>query len=163
MSTWPPACYQRAVAYVTDRHGRLLLFDHVGDSSSGTQVPAGGILEGETPELAVLRELQEESGIESARIVRKLGEAWNRSLPGNVPAGLEEQAHHAFHLHLDGTEDETWEWDECDGGTVAKHRFAFRWASFDAAAEVLWPSQAMWLSQVKLSHSLIGRASRPIV
>lgn len=150
MSTWHPACYQRAVAYVTDPLGRLLVFEHL-DVDAGTQVPAGGIHEGEPPEDAVLRELAEESGMASAGLVRKLGEAWNTSEPGNVPPGLEEQIHHAFHLTLRETPRERWEWDERSGGEVVEHRFALRWVSLDEAERVLWPHQAMWTNAVRVS------------
>ena len=59
---WPPPCYQRAVAYVTDPSGSLLVFDHVGLPEAGTQVPGGGIGPIERPEAAVRRELAKESG-----------------------------------------------------------------------------------------------------
>jgi 8-oxo-dGTP pyrophosphatase MutT (NUDIX family) len=150
MSSWHPPCYQRAVAYVTDPFGRLLVFEHL-DVDAGTQVPAGGIHDGESAEDAVRRELAEESGIESAVIVRKLGEAWNRSEPGNVPAGLEEQIHHAFHLALHETPQERWEWDERSGGEVVEHRLALRWVSLAEAETVLWPHQAMWINAVRVS------------
>lgn len=139
MSSWHPDCYQRAVAFVTDPGGRLLVFDHV-DVDAGTQVPGGGIHEGESAAEAVRRELAEESGIESAMIVRKLGEAWGRSEPGSVPAGLEEHVQHAFHLRLDQSAPaQIWEWQERSGGERVEHRFAFRWASLDGAAKLLWP------------------------
>jgi len=150
MAGWHPDCYQRAIAYVTDPDGRLLVFDHL-DVAAGTQVPGGGIHVGESAEDAVLRELAEESGLEAAVVVRKLGEAWNRSEPGNVPAGLEEQIQHAFHLRLeDFVRHEQWEWEERSGGHV-QYRFAFRWISLDEAERVLWPSQAMWIDAVRLS------------
>lgn len=150
MAGWHPDCYQRAAAFVTDPAGRLLVFDHV-DEDAGTQVPAGGIHVGESPEAAVLRELVEESGIESALIVRKLGEAWNRSAPGGAPAGLEEQVQHAFHLRLpDPPAQERWEWEE-RSGDVVEHRFELRWAGLDEAERELWPHQAMWISSVRLS------------
>ncbi|MGY6501782.1 MAG: NUDIX domain-containing protein [Acidimicrobiales bacterium] len=152
MHPWPPPCYQRAVAFVTDPDGRLLVFDHIDVPSAGTQVPAGGIHDGEAPEVAVVRELVEESGIDDARLVRKLGEVWRVAEAGNVPAGLEEQVGHAFHLVLDDLAGrEAWEWDECDGGDVAKHRFALRWAPLDDAADQLWPTQAMWLHSLRCS------------
>ena len=47
MAGWHPDCYQRAVAYVTDPAGRLLVFEHL-DVEAGTQVPGGGIHDGET-------------------------------------------------------------------------------------------------------------------
>src|SRR4051812_42972510 len=112
MSSWHPDCYQRAAAYVTDPKGRLLVFDHV-DVDAGTQVPAGGVHDDEPAGEAVLRELAEESGLQTVVLVRKLGEAWGRSEPGNVPAGLEEHIQHAFHLRLEHPPlDETWEWHE---------------------------------------------------
>lgn len=151
MAPWNPDRYERAVAYLTDPAGRLLVFDHL-DVDAGTQVPGGGIHAGETPEVAVLRELAEESGLDSAVVVRKLGEAWHRSEPGDVPAGLEEQIQHAFHLELpEAPGRERWEWSERSGGHVVEHRFAFRWMALDEAERVLWPHQAMWIGAVRLS------------
>ena len=151
MPGWPPDCYQRAVAFVTDPHGRLLVFDHL-DVDAGTQVPAGGLHDGESAEDAVLRELREESGLHSALIVRKLGEAWHWSEPGIVPAGLEEQVVHAFHLRLDRSPfGEEWEWEERSGGSMAEHRFAFRWVPLDEAPDLLWPHQAMWITPLRRS------------
>jgi 8-oxo-dGTP pyrophosphatase MutT (NUDIX family) len=151
MASWHPDCYQRAAAYVTDPSGRLLVFDHV-DVDAGTQVPAGGVHDGETAEQAALRELAEESGLKSAVLARKLGEAWGRSDPGNVPAGLGEHIQHAFHLRLDhDPPDEEWEWHEKSGGEVTEHRFAFRWTSLEEAERILWPHQAMWINTVRVS------------
>lgn len=100
MHPWPPTCYQRAVAFVTDPNERLLVFDHV-------DVPA---------------------------------------------AGTQEQIGHAFHLTLEDLAGrERWEYDECDGGNVVKHRFALRWVSLDQAARELWPTQSMWLPSLRCS------------
>ena len=152
MADWHPECYQRATAYVTDRRGRLLVFEHVDVPTAGTQVPAGGILPGETPAEAVARELAEESGIESASLVRKLGETWCMAEPGQVPVGLEQQVQHAFHLDLhDPAPPEAWAWEERSGGEEIEHRFAFRWVSLDDAATLLWPVQAMWINAVRQS------------
>ena len=152
MSPWHPDCYQRATAYLTDPLGRLLVFDHLEIPVAGTQVPAGGIHNGESPEDAVVRELVEESGIDCASLVRKLGETWYMAEPGNVPPGLEEQIQHAFHLRLqEPTPDAEWEWEEKSGGDVVEHRFVFRWVSLNDARELLWPIQAMWIEAVRLS------------
>jgi 8-oxo-dGTP pyrophosphatase MutT (NUDIX family) len=153
MPDWPSSCYQRAVAFVTDPVGRLLVFDHVDSPDAGTQVPAGGIEPGERPDDAVVRELAEESGITTARVVRKLGESWFVADPGSVPAGYEEQVHHAYHLHLDHTPaQESWEWDECSGGDVVQHRYAFRWVEIDADPEgLLCESQTMWFTALRCS------------
>jgi 8-oxo-dGTP pyrophosphatase MutT (NUDIX family) len=151
MAGWHPDCYQRAIAFVTDPAGRLLVFEHL-DVDAGTQVPGGGIHVGESGEEAVLREVAEESGLDGAVVVRKLGEAWNRSEIGDVPPGMEEQVVHAFHLRLDEPPpEERWEWAERSGGDVVEHRFAFRWAPLAEAERVLWPAQAMWMHAVRLS------------
>lgn len=151
MSSWHPDCYQRAVAYLTDPSDRLLVFDHV-DVDAGTQVPAGGIHEDESPEDAVQRELREEAGLDNAILVRKLGEAWNRSEAGYVPPGLEEQILHVFHLRLvQPPLREEWQWEEKSAGSQLEHRFAFRWVSLRDAARLLWPAQAMWVTALELS------------
>jgi 8-oxo-dGTP pyrophosphatase MutT (NUDIX family) len=151
MAGWHPDCYQRAIAFVTDPDERLLVFEHL-DVDAGIQVPGGGIHEDETARDAVLRELAEESGVDPAVVVRKLGEAWNRLEPGNVPQGLEEQIQHAFHLRLDETEPrEQWEWEERSGRDVVGHRFALRWIPLDEAERILWPSLAMWIDPVRVS------------
>jgi 8-oxo-dGTP pyrophosphatase MutT (NUDIX family) len=152
MSSWHPPCYQRATAYLTDPAGRLAVFVHVDAPEAGTQVPAGGILPGEGPEAAVMRELTEESGIDAATLVRKLGETWYVADPGNVPTGKEEQIQHAFHVRLEGSPAaEEWDWDERSGGDVVEHRFRFRWVSLDEACRLLWPVPAMWIDTVRRS------------
>ena len=141
---------------MTDATGRLLVFDHVDAPSAGTQVPAGGIKDAEPPDVAVVRELVEESGVSDVRLVRKLGETWYMADEGNVPAGFEEQVQHAFHLQLlSPTRDEHWEWDECSDGNVPLQRFAFRWVGLDDAERLLWPIQAMWLHPLRLSMALL--------
>lgn len=64
----------KVVAYVVSDRG-LLVFDHdKAWSESGTQVPAGGIDNGESLEVAVLREVEEESGLKDVRVVGKIDE-----------------------------------------------------------------------------------------
>lgn len=71
-----------------------------------------------------------------------------------MPVGLEEQVHHAFHLHADECPfGERWEWEEKSGGDIVEHRFAFRWLELDKAFDSLWPSQAMWINAVRISLS----------
>ena len=63
----------KVVAYVVHDE-RLLVFTHddVPIEIAGVQVPAGTIEPGESPEVAVVREVLEESGMH-ARVVRSLG------------------------------------------------------------------------------------------
>ncbi len=53
---------QRVVVYV-ERGSELLVFDHRDHPEAGTQVPAGGVLDGEAPAAAVAREVREETGV----------------------------------------------------------------------------------------------------
>lgn len=157
----PRDCYQRATALVTGPDGHLLVFDHVGIPDAGTQVPAGGIKAHETAAAAVVRELSEESGVTGARLIRKLGEAWHMATEGAVPVGLEEQVHHAFHLHLgQATATPEWEWDECSDGDVPLFRFRFRWVDFHSAARLLFPVQALWLDPLRSSWEVLAARGR---
>jgi ADP-ribose pyrophosphatase YjhB (NUDIX family) len=66
----------RVAAYVirhrTGTGPELLVFDHLGMPEAGTQIPAGGVAEGEPLEEAVLREVAEETGVLTATVVRQL-------------------------------------------------------------------------------------------
>jgi 8-oxo-dGTP pyrophosphatase MutT (NUDIX family) len=151
MDPWPPPSYQRALAYVTDPAGRLLVFDHIDNTLAGTQVPGGGIKPDESPEQACLRELAEEAGTTTAQFVRKLGEGWWHADVGDVPAGLEEVVQHVFHLRVDEAGPDTYDWDDYDGGTELIYRFRCSWTTIDEAATALWPSQQMWLPSLRVS------------
>lgn len=65
---------KKAVVYVV-WEGRILVFRHIDFSYEqvGIQVPAGTILDGEEPEVAAMRELQEETGYETFEILSFLG------------------------------------------------------------------------------------------
>ena len=59
------------VAYVL-RGRELLVFEHGAFPDAGTQVPAGTVEEHEAAEVAVVREVREETGLDT-RLVRELG------------------------------------------------------------------------------------------
>ena len=64
----------KVTAFVTrsDPGGKqLLLFRH---PNAGIQIPAGTVEEGETPEVAVLREVAEETGLTNVRMVALIGQ-----------------------------------------------------------------------------------------
>ncbi|MFG3407920.1 NUDIX domain-containing protein [Streptomyces sp. NPDC048142] len=64
----------RVAAYVIRDRAvpEVLVFDHVGMTEAGTQVPAGGVRSGEGLEEAVLREVAEETGLPGATVVRQI-------------------------------------------------------------------------------------------
>ena len=61
----------KACACLVDARGRLLVFRHPGDGNM--QLPKGTIEPGESPEVAVRRELLEESGIDHVGELQSLG------------------------------------------------------------------------------------------
>ncbi|MFD7288534.1 NUDIX domain-containing protein [Streptomyces sp. NPDC059863] len=64
----------RVAAYVIRHRAvpELLVFDHIGMPEAGTQVPAGGVESGEELEEAVLREIAEETGLQTVTVLRQI-------------------------------------------------------------------------------------------
>jgi 8-oxo-dGTP pyrophosphatase MutT (NUDIX family) len=108
---------QKVVCYLV-RGGELLVFRHLDEpwDESGLQVPAGSIKHGESPEDAALREAREETGLESLRLVRKLGETDYEMAPYRD----EVQHRHVFQLAVDVATPTRWvsregDPDDCSG------------------------------------------------
>ena len=88
----------QVIAYIT-HSDRLLVFRHTKHPEAGIQVPGGTVREGEALEEAVLREANEETGLEGLQIRADLGMCeLDRSLWGLD--GIERR--HFFHLAVDG-------------------------------------------------------------
>lgn len=69
----------KVYAYILDTFAdgdRLLVFEHVDYPEAGIQVPGGSVEPGESPADAVIREVCEETGIETLKLVGKLGEVY---------------------------------------------------------------------------------------
>ena len=102
---------------------QILAFRH---PKAGTQLIKGTVEEDERPEAAVLRELAEESGIEQAIIVKKIGEL-----------GLQKTRQH-WHLFLCqpvvAPQDE-WSFFTEDGGGLV---FQFFWHELEAEPDDSW-------------------------
>lgn len=102
---------RKVVGYVV-HNGRLLVFSHddIPLEIVGIQVPAGSIEDGEPPELAVVREVLEETNLRT-RVVRALGteryDVW--------PSKPEIHERHFFHLApVDQDLEERWSAGETD-------------------------------------------------
>lgn len=101
---------RKAFAYITHRN-RLLIFSHPLEPEAGLQVPAGTMLDTETPEQAVLREALEETGLSDLRIVRFLGDVQYDA----SPHGRDEINHRFFfHLACEVEPPERWQQYELD-------------------------------------------------
>jgi 8-oxo-dGTP pyrophosphatase MutT (NUDIX family) len=102
---------QKVVCYIV-RDDELLVFRHLDEpwEESGLQVPAGSIRPGESPEDAALREAREETGLESLRLVHRLGETeYDMS-----PYRDEVQHRHVYQLAVDEETPPRWDSHEND-------------------------------------------------
>ncbi|MCW2872885.1 NUDIX domain-containing protein [Actinacidiphila oryziradicis] len=68
---------------VVIRDARMLLIEYRDRRETWYEIPGGGVERGETPEMAVLRELTEETGL-SGRVGREIAQV-NRSIRGSHP------------------------------------------------------------------------------
>ena len=92
------------MAYVTNAD-LLLVFRHVAFPDAGIQVPAGTIEEGESPEDTVLREVEEETGLDHLEIRSFLG---TRNVD-MVPWGNREfHRRHFYHIECLGETADRW-------------------------------------------------------
>jgi len=84
----------KVFAYIT-LEGRLLVYRHTQSPDAGIQVPGGSVEGGESLEAAVLREAEEETGLQGLRIDEYLGEC----LADARQWGIDSQhIRHFFHL-----------------------------------------------------------------
>lgn len=93
---------QKVLAYITrERHGRLelLVFRHREEPDAGIQIPAGTPEAGEPLEQALVREIEEESGLTGLTFVRKVAAA-------EEPDRF--QVRHVYHLHASADLPDAW-------------------------------------------------------
>ena len=122
-----PTPKKKVFAYIT--HGnRLLVFSHPNSPEAGIQVPAGTLNPGEHPEVGVLREAFEETGLSNLRVVRFLGEQVREMFDFNL--GGEIHHRYFYHLRYEGNSPEVWQHEERDpyGGAGRAILFELFWA-----------------------------------
>jgi len=128
---------RKAFAYITQGDS-LLVFTHTDFPEAGIQVPAGTVEPGETPETAVMREAQEETGLTGLELVGFLG--YRRRDMSDV--GLRAIHHRYFyHLRCPDPTPVTWRHDETQPhGAIdpAPIRFDFYWVTLpDGVPELI--------------------------
>ena len=119
-----------------ERDDHLLVFDHRDHPEAGTQVPAGGVLEAEELEDAVVREVFEETGLELRARPVLLGT--HEHLDGLGRRAL------SYFFRVDAPDEapQAWEHIVASEGDDAGLVFLCR---FDSAP-TLWPVQAVYRS-----------------
>ena len=130
-----PTETQKVFAYIT--HGsRLLVFQHSAYPEAGIQVPGGTLKSTEDPELGVLREAIEETGLDGLSLMGLLGiDDFDQH-----PYGKDEIQHRYFyHLRLEEETPDRFEHAERDPseGDVSEFQFEFWWSEI--------PSEVPWL------------------
>ena len=136
---------RKVFAYITHT-GRLLLFRHTEYPESGIQVPGGTVAGGEQPEVAVLREAFEETGLAGLELDLLLGETVC-AVPELGPGVI----HHRYYYHLRCTEDPPhiwrhWERDASDGSPPIE--FELFWVSLADGLPQLLPAHAAMLPKL---------------
>lgn len=119
------AVRHKVTAYITNEDW-LLVFRHLDFPEAGIQVPAGTIELGEDPEVAVLREAREETGLTRLTLAEYLGRQTRDMRDFGRP---ELHLRHVFHLTCDEARRPAWRHEEqspADGGSPI--RFELFWA-----------------------------------
>ena len=117
---------QRVVAYITreKENGReLLVFEDPEHPEIGLQVPAGRLDPGEELKTALLREIEEESGLGDVRVVREL-----RGFESHYESRYD---NHGFHLVADEDLPDEWDYVVRGDGDDAGLTFHYRWVTID--------------------------------
>lgn len=147
-----PKEVEKVLAYITrftKGTMQVLVFEQVDAPEAGVQVPAGTVEPGESLEEALLREIQEESGLSIDGVPQFLGRfAWFREDRHEI--------HHrnVFHIHLAMPSRDEWTHVVSGDGEDRKMVFQFYWLEIETAQQILAADQG---------SSLPLLASRPAV
>ncbi|PGZ03809.1 NUDIX hydrolase [Bacillus thuringiensis] len=127
--------YKKKVhAYITrEKEGvmQLLVFKHRDIHEAGIQVPGGTVDEGETLEAAILREVQEESGLRHLCIERFLADYII-----HVKEKQEYEKRHFFHVTLLTDVKDTWEYIVSAGEKDQGLAFSYEWVNIAKCPEL---------------------------
>ncbi|HDR7734589.1 NUDIX hydrolase [Bacillus thuringiensis] len=127
--------YKKKVhAYITrEKEGvmQLLVFKHRDIHEAGIQVPGGTVDEGETLEAAILREVQEESGLRHLCIERFLADYII-----HVKEKQEYEKRHFFHVTLLTDVKDTWEHIVSAGEKDQGLAFSYEWVNIAKCSEL---------------------------
>ena len=136
---------EKVVAYVT-RDKYLLVFRHV-DFDAGIQAPAGTLEPGESPDDGVLREAQEETGLDGLAVRRFLGV---RDYDMSSYRLAELHRRYYFHLEYKGDAPSIWRHFESHPSGCPSKRIEFElyWVRLPDGVPELAGSQGDFLAEL---------------
>lgn len=139
---------EKVVAYITWQR-RLLVFRQPAFPDAGIQVPAGTIEEGERPELAVLREAREETGLSGLSVVTFLGQEDHVFRYADTGQAAVARRHY-FHLRFEGQAPERWEhWETFPSeGRHSRILFELWWVRHPQETPALVAGLAAFLADI---------------
>lgn len=145
-------------AYITHAN-KLLVFKHVDFPEAGIQVPGGTVDAGETHKGAVLREVAEETGLDSLVLKKYLGRDEYQDKNTDPSEIL---VRYFFHLRCPREVPETWQHYEQhpSDGSPAPIVFEFYWLPFVEADGILDPYFTVMLNQLR--ESMAGDQQRDL-
>jgi 8-oxo-dGTP diphosphatase len=123
----------KVVAYVVAAD-KLLVLVHPHHPDAGLQVPAGTIEAGESTDVAVLRELTEETGLVGFGIPEYLGEA---SFDMTAFGRREIHHRHFFRVSFNGSTPPRWRHTETSGGRAQSELFELFWVSLSSQPDLI--------------------------
>ncbi len=137
---------RKVLAYVTHGH-RLLVFRHPHFPEAGIQIPAGTVQDGESPEVAAMREACEETGLTDLELVAFLGQE-RRDMAEWGLAQIHDR--YFYHLRCRGNPPEVWQHLETDpsDGIFESILFEFFWADLPHGVPEMTGHHAALLSEL---------------
>jgi 8-oxo-dGTP pyrophosphatase MutT (NUDIX family) len=137
---------QKAYALIT-RGNQLLVFSEPDFPEVPIQIPGGTLEDGESPEIGVMREAEEETGLTALKFVAYLGFSDRTSIDNGVE---KIQRRHYFHLLCAQDCLDRWLHDEIhpSEGPHEKITFELFWIPISTAISHLFPDHASVLEKL---------------
>jgi 8-oxo-dGTP pyrophosphatase MutT (NUDIX family) len=124
---------KKAYGYVTrvlDEKTQVLVFRHKDIPEAGIQIPKGTVKEEEDTYNAVIREIKEETGIQSFKVNNLISEDYWKNDDGSI--------HNRYFYKIDCNEiADEWEHNPTGGGEETGLTFQFFWVSSDEEIELI--------------------------
>lgn len=135
---------RKVLAYITRRDNtQVLVFQHRHYPEAGLQVPAGTVEDGEELIAALLREIDEESGLSQLTLIRHLA-----TEPFYSESKAEWQERNVFHLQAPDDLPDSWLHVVKAGEEDEGLHFEYSWVSSSQSKATLSSGQGQWLDKI---------------